>query len=172
MEIRRLGPGDDRSVFTSGNDDLDRFLRRFAGQNQFRHHIGVTYVAVDDARILGYATVAPRHIEIEALPETARKKLPHYPVPVLGLARLAVDESAQGRGIGAALLRYVLLLAVKMAEDVGCAGIVVDAKPEAAEFYAKYGFVPFETLEGAADTRPPPISMWLAIKAVVGARAR
>ena len=45
IRIRRLEPRDDRSEFHSGNIDLDRFFQRYAGQNQFRHHIGTTYVA-------------------------------------------------------------------------------------------------------------------------------
>jgi predicted N-acetyltransferase YhbS len=111
MEIRALLPTDERASFQSGDEALDRFLHRHAGQNQFRHHIGVTYVAVDAGRVLGYATVAPRHIEIEELPERERRKLPRYPVRVLGLARLAVDGSARG-GVGAQVLRFVLELAL------------------------------------------------------------
>jgi hypothetical protein len=52
VQIRVLAPGDDRGQFSSGNPDLDRFFHRFAGQNQFRHHIGVTYVAVDGTTFL------------------------------------------------------------------------------------------------------------------------
>jgi hypothetical protein len=48
--VRRLEPRDDRTRFRSGNVDLDRFFARYAGQNQFRHHIGTTYVAVDEER--------------------------------------------------------------------------------------------------------------------------
>jgi GNAT superfamily N-acetyltransferase len=166
MEIRALRPTDDRSAFRSGDEALDRFFHRFAGQNQFRHHLGVTYVAVDDARVLGFATVAPRHIEIDELPERERKKLPRYPVPVLGLARLAIDETARSRGLGRALLRFVLGLASRMADEVGCAGVVVDAKPGAVDFHAKYGFGPFETIEGESQARPRPTTMWLPIRAV------
>ena len=54
MEIRALRESDDRSQFQSGEADLDRFLRKYAGQNQFRHHIGTTYVAVEGNRIAGY----------------------------------------------------------------------------------------------------------------------
>lgn len=46
VEVRRLEPHDDRTRFRSGNVELDRFFLRYAGQNQFRHHIGTTYVAV------------------------------------------------------------------------------------------------------------------------------
>ena len=95
MEIRILQPSDDRSLFQCGDDALNRFFRTYAGQNQFRHHLGVTYVAVERGQVVGYATVAPAQIEIDELPVTAQRKLPRYPLPVLRLARLAVDRSAQ-----------------------------------------------------------------------------
>jgi len=166
MEIRPLRPGDDRSQFHSGDEALDRFFHRYAGQNQFRHHVGVSYVAVEDDRILGFATVAPRHIDIEDLPDRLKKNLPRYPIPVLGLARLAVDAAAQSMGLGSQLLRFVLQLAAKMANELGCAGVVVDAKPGALEFYARYGFVAFEAVEGQSDARPEPTMMWLPIEAI------
>ena len=63
LEIRALREGDNRISFRSGDADLDCFFQQFAGQNQFRHHLGVTYVAVDDRDILGFATVAAAHLE-------------------------------------------------------------------------------------------------------------
>ena len=45
-----------------------------------------------------------------------------------------------------------------MANDYGCVGVVVDAKPDAADFYAKYGFIQVDTLEGQSDARPRPCS--------------
>jgi predicted N-acetyltransferase YhbS len=166
MEIRALRPSDNRSVFQSGDEALDHFFHRYAGQNQFRHYLGVTYVAVEGDRILGFATVAARHVDIERLPERTRRKLPRYPVPALGLARLAVATSAQSMGIGRQLLGLVLEIAAKMAEEVGCAGVIVDAKPGAVEFYAKYGFKPIEPLEGQSEARPPPTPMWLGMNAI------
>jgi GNAT superfamily N-acetyltransferase len=166
MEIRALRPSDNRSAFQCGDEALDRYFRRYAGQNQFRHYLGVNYVAIEGDRILGFATVAARHVDIENLPERSRKKLPRYPVPALGLARLAVDESAQSAGIGRQLLRYVLEIAAKMATDFGCAGVVVDAKPGAIDFYVKYGFKPIELLEGQSEARPQPTAMWLGMNAI------
>src|SRR5437867_6223941 len=119
MEIRALRSSDDRSAFQSGDERLDRFFRTYAGQNQFRHYLGVTYVAVDDHRVRGFATVAPGQIDVEDLPAAMRKKLPRYPLPILRLARLAVDRSAQSRGLGTQLLRFVCRLAGKMADDYG-----------------------------------------------------
>ena len=67
---------------TPGEPEPDRFLVQCAGQNQFRHHIGTTWVAVEEGAILGFATVAAGRIEAEELPEVTRKKLPGYPLPV------------------------------------------------------------------------------------------
>jgi GNAT superfamily N-acetyltransferase len=169
MEIRALREGDERSVFRSGDADLDRFFHKFAGQNQFRHHVGVTYVAVEDGRLLGFATVAPGHIEIEDLPAAAQRKLPRYPLPILRLARLGVDESAQGHGLGAQLLGFVLQLAVRMADNYGCVGVIVDAKSDAVGFYGKYGFIPVEALEGQSDARPALTPMFLSVRAIKSA---
>jgi len=164
MEIRALRETDDRTAFRSGEADLDRFLVKYAGQNQFRHHIGTTYVAVEAGRIVGYATVAPAHLESEGLPARARRKLPRYPLPVLRLARLAVDLAAQGQGVGKALLRFVFQLALQLAREYGCAGVVVDAKPAAVSFYEGLGFVALEVVEGHGASRPGPTSMFLPIR--------
>jgi predicted N-acetyltransferase YhbS len=166
MEIRALRDGDDRSQFRCGEPDLDRFFHKFAGQNQFKHHVGVTYVAVEDQRILGFVTISPAHVEIDGVPATGRKKLPRYPLPVLRLARLAVDEAARGQGLGAQLLRFALQLALRMADDYGCIGVIVDAKEGALDFYARYGFLPVEALEGQSDARPQPTPMFLSIRLI------
>lgn len=168
MEIRALRASDDRSRFQSGDLDLDRFFHRFAGQNQFKHYVGVTYIAVENRRILGFATISSGHVEIDGLPAPARKRLPRYPLPVLRLARLAVDQSAQGQGLGTQLLRFVLQLAIRMANDYGCVGVVVDAKADAVAFYAKYGFIPVEAVEGQADARPQPTPMFLSMRSIEG----
>ena len=166
IEIRALRGSDERSSFRSGDADLDRFFRRFAGQNQFRHHVGVTYVAVDRGHVLAFATVAAAHVEIDDLPRAVEQKRPRYPLPVLRLARLAVDQSAQGQGLGLQLLRFVLRLALQMADDYGCVGVIVDAKPDAEAFYAKYGFIAVEAVEGRSDARPAPTPMFLSIHAI------
>lgn len=161
LELRALRPEDDRSTFRSGNPALDYFFQQYAGQNQFRHHIGTTYVAVEASRILGYATVSPAHLECEKLAESERKRLPSYPLPILRLARLATVEDAQGQGVGKALLRYVCLLATRMSTDFGCVGLLVDAKPEAFAYYEAFGFLRLEPVTGEAAMQPVP--MFLAI---------
>jgi predicted N-acetyltransferase YhbS len=93
---------------------------------------------------------------------------------VLRLARLAVDSTAQNRGLGRTLLRYVFLLALKTAEDFGCVGVVVDAKPGSVEFYTRFGFSPLEVAEGQMASRPEPNPMFLPrdlIEAALAPRA-
>ncbi len=158
--IRQLAQGDDRSGFASGNESLDRYFRLYAGQNQFRHHMGVTYVATDSGRITGFMTVAAGELEAENRP---------HGMPILRLARLAVHLEARGRGIGEALLFEALRLAAAMKISVGCAGVVVDAKPEAVSFYALYGFTAFEALEGASPERPRTTAMFLAVRKIEAA---
>lgn len=167
ITVRRLAPSDDRSRFESGNLDLDRFLVRYAGQNQFRHHIGTTYVAIGaNGEIAGFATVAASELAVSRLPERQRKRLPAYPLPVLRLARLAVDWLMQGQGIGHALLRSMFALAHRMAEDIGCVGFVVDAKPDAIGFYERLGFVRLDVRAGALGDRPQPTPMFLELGAI------
>jgi GNAT superfamily N-acetyltransferase len=164
VEVRPLEPADDRRGFRSGDEALDLFFHRYAGQNQFRHHIGVTYVAVEDRTIIGFATVSPATLEPESLPSDER--MPPYPIPVLRLARLAVDERAQGRGLGKALLRYCIELAEQMRDALGCVGLVVDAKPATVSFYRQLGFIEIELIEGAMQQRPAPTPMFLSLGSV------
>lgn len=167
IEVRLLQEADDRSRFESGEEHLDLFFRRYAGQNQFRHHIGATYVAVEGGIIWGFATVTVGHIEIGNLPASLKKKLPDYPLPILRLARLAVDKAAQGKSVGEHLLRAIFSIALKVRESLGCVGVVVDAKPGAGSYYARFGFVELDVVEGSIAARPAPTPMFLPISAIV-----
>jgi GNAT superfamily N-acetyltransferase len=169
IEVRLLGETDDRSSFQSGDDQLDLFFRRYAGQNQFRHHIGTTYIALERETILGFATVTVGHMELENIPSSLKKTLPEYPLPILRLARLAVDRNAQRKGVGEYLMRTVLSVAIELREKLGCVGVVVDAKPGAENYYSRYGFVDLEVIEGALEERPTPKPMFLPLSAVAQA---
>lgn len=166
VRIRKLTPDDDRRNFSSGDPDLDRFFKRYAGQNQFRRHIGVTYIATDEASILGFVTAVPSEIAIENLSPERQRGLPHYPLPVLRIARLATAEQARGRGIGLALLRYALMLARQVAGDFGAVGVVVDARPQALGFYQRFGFEALAPVEGSLLDRPEPTPMFLPLSAI------
>lgn len=166
IEIRALRADDNRDGFRSGDVDLDRFFHKFAGQNQFRLHIGTTYVAVRESKILGFVTLCATSITVQDLPKTVKKRLPNYPLPALRLARLAVAESAQGQGIGKLLLRTVFGIAHEMADRTGCVAVVVDAKPAAIEFHQRYGFEAFEIISGELGDRPAAQPMILPLGSI------
>lgn len=126
-------------------------------------------LASDDdrsGRIVGFATVAASSLERDRIPNARqRRRLPEYPLPVLRLARLGVDRRAQGLGIGKALLRHVLALALEQRDRLGCVGVVSDAKAEAVGFYAGLGFVALEGVrEGLLSGEPQP--MFLGIETI------
>ncbi len=171
VEIRRLTSADDRSDFDCGDPAIDRFFQHYAGQNQFKLHLAVTRVAVRGKEVLGYATLAGGSLDREHVPDASlRRRLPAYPLPVLRLARLGVDRRAQGLGVGTALVRHVLLLALAQRDQVGCVGVVTDAKDGAVAFYAALGFTPLvDVREGLMHGAPLP--MFLGIASIAAAVA-
>ena len=172
IRIRRLEPEDDRSGFTSGHIELDRFFRRYTGQSQFRHHIGTTYAAASGDRVVGFATVSSGELAAETASKTLRRRLPAYPLPILRLARLAVDQRAQGHGIGRLLLRAMFELALEMRDRAGCIGVVVDARDDAVGFYTSLGFTPMPLVGGSLGDRPEPVTLFLAIGEIAAAAGR
>ncbi|CAN0336078.1 unnamed protein product [Phaeothamnion confervicola] len=92
--------------------------------------------------------------------------MPPYPLPVLRLARLAVDERARGRGLGSKLLRYCIELAETMMDNLGCVGLLVDSKIQAIGFYEGLGFHKLKMLEGFSPQRPIPTAMFLPLSSV------
>lgn len=143
--IVSLAEQHDRSQFDCGESSLNDFLQKYARQNEEKG-VSRTFVLVREGeqRVLGYYTLAGGQFERDNLPAKAAKKLPRYPVPVVVLGRLAVDQSAQGEKLGRVLLQDALHRALKVSEQIGCFAVYVRALNEkAAEFYAKFGFVTF-----------------------------
>jgi GNAT superfamily N-acetyltransferase len=150
----------DRTRFSCGEPALDEYLARFARQNQ-ESGVARTFVAVRDdepARILGYYSLAVGAIDKANLPSSSSRRFPNFPVPIARLARLAVDRSQQGKGLGEDLLFDALSRCLRVAEDVGIAAVLIDAKHERAKaFYARYEF----------DALPDhPLTLWLPLAAL------
>jgi GNAT superfamily N-acetyltransferase len=164
--VRQLRESDDRSTFRSGHVDLDLFFQRYAGQNQFKLHIGTTYIAIDGTAIVGFATVASCSVEIVHVPKKLRKRLPSYPIPALRLARMAVSKGLQRSGIGALLMKKVFQIAHQQARKTGCAFVVVDAKPGAETYYERWGFEAVPTEAGELASKPTPKPMFLELGAI------
>jgi GNAT superfamily N-acetyltransferase len=132
-----------RDAFDCGEPALDEFLKKYARQNQDRE-LSRTSVALrgTDPKVLGYYTLSAHSIESARLPESLKRRLPRYPLPVVHLGRLAADRSARGQGLGGLLLWDALRKAVQASDLIGVHAMEVLAKtPEAKRFYEKFGFV-------------------------------
>lgn len=152
--IRRLEEFDQVEAFDCGDDPLNNYLKRHAWANQQKSSLGVTYVAIDEGAprtVLGYFTLATASVPRDAFPRKYVRGLPPYDLPLILLARLAVDRRFSGKGLGHALISEAFKIALRVADDVGCRCIITDAYRERTDWYARYGFIP---LEGAAETGP------------------
>jgi predicted N-acetyltransferase YhbS len=142
--IERLDHGHVREAFNCGKPSLNDFLHSLVSQYE-RRDLGRTYVALQEGeeRVLGYYTLASGAIAAESLPAKQAKKLPRHAVPVVLLARLAVDQSIHGKGLGGFLLRDALIRSLDLSEQLGIHAVVVDAlDDEAKAFYDRFGFLP------------------------------
>lgn len=128
--------------FSCGNELLDRWLARYAGQNQ-RRDAARTFVATTDGQqVYGYYTLLAGQLDHqEATAETSRGLSQHFPIPVAILARLAVDMGQQGRGVGATLLDNALTRVVHASDEIAVRAVVVHAVDDSASsFYSRFGF--------------------------------
>ena len=173
VAIRRLEERDDVGSFDCGDEPLNNYLKRHAWNNQAKISIGTTYVAVEEAAprtVIGYFTLATAGVPREAFPKKYVRGLPPYDLPLILLARLAVDRRFAGRGLGHALIGEALRISLRVADEVGCRSIVTDAYPHRAGWYAKYGFVP---IEGSAEGGPRRMFLDLrTVRAALAASAK
>ncbi|WP_244832505.1 GNAT family N-acetyltransferase [Caballeronia sp. TF1N1] len=151
-----IGKQHDRGGFDCGEDELNLYLKKYARQN---HENGgaKTFLAIEDEgdRIIGYYTLAPCSALYEQTPEAARKGLPRHPVPGFRLARLAIDKSVSGNGLGTQLILAAGRRCIKVAGEVGGVALFIDAKNESvADWYVARGA---ERLVGVPDGLPIPM---------------
>jgi predicted N-acetyltransferase YhbS len=132
----------DVTGFSCGNELLDRWLMRYAGQNQRRDAARTFVAATSDQRVYGYYTLLAGQLDHhEATPEASKGLSQHFPIPVAILARLAVDAGQQGHGIGAGLLNDALVRVVRASAQVAVRAVVVHAIDDgSSSFYERFGF--------------------------------
>jgi GNAT superfamily N-acetyltransferase len=156
-QIEKLAKRHDLDAFDCGVEPLNTYLKRFALGNRSAG-AAQTYVAVSAERVVGYYSLSAASVEYADAPERLRKGLARHPVPVMLLARLAIDRTWQGRGLGAALLLDALRRTLAAADIAGMRAIMVHAKDEAARrFYEHFDFDP-----SPAD----PMHLFLLLKQV------
>ena len=150
---RPLGPDCDCSGFDSGQPALDTWLRRNAQKSQ-SSGAARTYVITAGQAVIGYYALAVGSVSRAEATGQVRRNMPD-PIPVMLLARLAIDRRWQGRGLGVALLRDAALRTLQAAEIAGIRAMVVHAiSVDAARFYRYFGFQPAANSELTLMTTP------------------
>jgi GNAT superfamily N-acetyltransferase len=134
----------DRSVFDCGDDDMNTFLLRYARQS---HDQGAskTFLGIDDSTktILGFYSLAPGSLAYDRAPAIVQRGLARHEVPGFRLARIAIDRTLQGQGLGGQLLLAAGRRCLAAAAVVGGTVLIIDAKNErAAAWYVSYGAIP------------------------------
>jgi len=140
--VEKLGFDHDTGPFDCGKVELNRFLNRFALVNQ-RANAAQTYVVCRGNVVVGYYSLTVGQAEHKDAPSRITEGLARHPVPLTILARLAVDQGEQGKGLGKALLKDALLRTARAADIVGIRTLFVHAKDdEAKAFYEHFNFRP------------------------------
>ena len=141
--IEPLGAKHGRAAFSCGNDELDSYLQKQAGQDLKKRSAVPFVITSDHKTIAGFYTLSQYAIDLGEVPEDVAKKLPKYPhwsATLLG--RLAVSNDFRGQRLGERLLMDALYRAVQLSKQIASAAVIVDAKDDQAlAFYKKYGFV-------------------------------
>jgi GNAT superfamily N-acetyltransferase len=122
--------------------------------------MGRTYVAVlpKKRRVRGYYTLASGAVAFGLAPSEISRRLPRHPLPVVHLGRLAVDRSAQGKGLGETLLLDALKRVALLSETLGICGVEVYAlNQKAKDFYLRFGFT---------DLVDDPLHLYLPMKLI------
>ncbi len=126
--------------FQCGEVVLDDWLKRRALANQLSRASRTFVVADQTGRVYGYYAMAAGAVSHQMATTSVRRNMPD-PVPVMVLARLAVDHQAQGVKLGASLLRDAVNRATAVSRDVGVRALLVHALHDRAkQFYEYYGF--------------------------------
>lgn len=168
VEIRALSADDDLSAFHSGEPALDTWLVWHARPNQ-RRGFSATYVAVDGKTIVGYVALTASSLD------RVRVKRGQGPTrwPALLVARMAVAQTCQRRGVGVLLVIRALEVAVQQLQLSGCAAITVDAKVASVAFYRRFGFRDALHLPHDPACQPSdPLPMYLEIADAISTLAR
>jgi len=130
-----------RDGFDCGkHTSLNEFLKRFALESQ-KARSARTFVVHRNYRVVGYYSLSVASVGREEASARAAKGQPARPIPAVLLARLAIDKSEQGQGLGKALLKDALLRALNAANEIGARVVLVHAiDADARKFYKQFGF--------------------------------
>ena len=141
METKPLDKLQDRNSFDCEVEPLNDYLKKYALQNQKKEAARTYVIAGKENQIIGYYTLVFGSVSIEETTPEISAGLGKYPIPIILLARLAIDKMQKGKGLGKLLMKDALLRAVRASEIAGLRAFLVHAKDDSAKsFYEKFGF--------------------------------
>jgi GNAT superfamily N-acetyltransferase len=142
-KVEALSAEHDVSRFDCGtHESLNDWLKRFALLNQ-TNESARTYVIHRNGSVIGYYSIAAGSVLAEEVPSRVSKGLARHPIPVILIARLAIDMHEKGAGLGKALLKDALIRIAYAADIVGARAVLVHAIDESAKkFYLHFNFEP------------------------------
>lgn len=142
-KVEPISPSHDLSRFDCGiHESLNDWLKRFALTNQ-QNESSRTYIVQRNGLVVGYYSVSAGSVSLHEAPARIARGLARRPIPVILLARLAVDKSEQRTGLGKALLKDALGRIARAADIVGARAVLVHAIDERARaFYQHFDFEP------------------------------
>jgi GNAT superfamily N-acetyltransferase len=136
-----LGSKHQISTFDCGKSLLNDWLLRHARQAQGSGS-AKTFVVTENERVAGYFSLTVGQIDTIDAPDRIRKGMGQYPIPVVILARMAVDLAYQGQGIGVGMLQDAIRRTMLIAEQAGIRAMLTHPiDEEAARFYTRFGFI-------------------------------
>jgi GNAT superfamily N-acetyltransferase len=152
--LSALTPAHELDDFESGEPSRNDWLKGRALRNM-ENAASRTYVVcpAGSMKVVAYYALAMGQILNRDAIGSMRRNMPEQ-IPAVVLGRLAVDKTAQGEGLGAALLRDAVDRSVRAASQVSARLFIVHAISKSAEdFYEHYGFrrLPLETPTLALD---------------------
>lgn len=141
MLVLPLNDGHDRRSFDCGDAELNGWFNRTARRHKEKGVSSTFVVVADEAspEVVGFYALSLAELINADLPVQYRKRLPDK-VPVFRLGRLATARLHQGKGIGEHMLFDAIDRVLRIAQEIGGIGLVVNAKQSAVEFYKRYGF--------------------------------
>ena len=160
LVIAPLNSTHDRTGFQCGVEALDSYLKKQAKQD-IKRHISRVFVATmpnNPKVVIGYYTLSTLSIELNQIPEKLARKLPKHPLPAALIGRLAVNNAAQGQGLGKMLLADAIKRTLAVSDQIAIYAMVVDAiNDNAKRFYEQFGF------KRLSDDRP---RLFLPLKSI------
>jgi GNAT superfamily N-acetyltransferase len=142
LRVEKLHRAHAVESFDCGREALNRFLIRYALQNQ-QAGASQTYLALAGEAVAGYYTLVVGQVDYDDAPARLKKGLAQHPVPIMLLARLAIATTWQGKGAGSGLLKDAMLRTLQAADIAGIRAFAVHAKDdEARAFYERFDFIP------------------------------